>query len=123
VDVHDANGTFALTLKGQDQWTFDAPPELKGKSGAPDQLFSRLEQARADEIIDAPSSAIIAKLSKPAFEATLTTKDNKKITIDVSQSQDADGFVYARTSESPAAYKLKKQLIDDLNMKAADLAF
>ncbi len=123
VDVHNANGTFALTLKGQDQWAFDAPPELKGKSGAPDQLFSKLDQARADEIIDAPSAAILAKLAKPAFEATLTTKDGKKIAIDVSQAQDPDGSVYARTSESPAAYKLKKQLLDDLNVKAADLAF
>jgi hypothetical protein len=123
VDVHNANGTFTLTLKGPDQWTFDAPPELKGKTGAPDQLFSKLDQARADEIIDAPSAAIVAKLAKPAFEATLTTKDNKKISIDVSPTQDADGSVYARTSESPAAYKLKKQLLDDLNMKAADLAF
>jgi len=123
VDVHNANGAFALTQKGQDQWAFDAPPELKGKSGAPDQLFTRLDQARADEIIDSPSPAILAKLAKPAFEATLTTKDNKTITIDVSQAQDADGSVYARTSESPAAYKLKKQLLDDLNVKAADLAF
>jgi hypothetical protein len=123
VDVHNASGTFSLTRKNQDEWTFDAPPELKGKSGSPEQLFSRLEQARADQIIDAPTSAITAKLAKPTFEAMLTTKDGKTITIDVSQVQDADGIVYARTNESPSAYKLKKQFLDDLNAKATDLAF
>jgi hypothetical protein len=123
IDVHNSAGAFAMTRKNQDDWTFDAPPELKGKSAAPDQLFSRIQQARADEIIDKPSAAIAAKLAKPAVEIVLTTKDGKTITIDVSQAQDADGSVYARTSVSPAAYKLKKQLLDDLNLKATDLAF
>jgi hypothetical protein len=123
IDVHNASGAFSLTRKNQDEWAFDAPPELKGKSGSPEQLFSRLEQARADQIIDSPTSAIAAKLAKPAFEAVLTTKDGKTITIDASQVQDADGVIYARTSESPSAYKLKKQLLDDLNVKATDLAF
>ena len=123
VAVHNASGAFSLTRKSQDEWAFDAPPELKGKSGSPEQLFSRLAQARADQIIDSPTSAITAKFAKPAFEAVLTTKDGKTITIDVSQAQGADGVVYARTSESPAAYKLKKQVLDDLNVKATDLAF
>jgi Domain of unknown function (DUF4340) len=123
VDVHNASGAFSLTRKNQDEWTFDAPPELKGKPGSPDQLFSRLDQARADEIVDAPGTAINPKLAKPSFEAVLMSKDGTKLTIDVSQAQDADGSVYARTSQSPAAYKLKKQLLDDLNIKATDLAF
>lgn len=123
VDVHDASGAFSLSRKNQDEWTFDAPPELKGKSGSPEQLFSRLAQARADQIIDAPAAAITKKLAKPAFEAVLTTKDGKTIAVDVSEVQDADGAVFARTSRSSTAYKSKKQLLDDLNIKATDLAY
>ncbi len=94
---------------------------MKGKSASADKLFSTLEQARADEVIDKPSASIAAKFAKPAFQAVLTSKDGKKLTISVSAESDA--IVYARTSDSPAVYKLKKQFLDDLNFKASDLAF
>ncbi|MGC1385499.1 MAG: DUF4340 domain-containing protein [Candidatus Acidiferrales bacterium] len=121
IDIQNSSGTISLTRKNDDEWTFDAPPELKGKSASAEKLFSTLEQARADEVIDKPSASIAAKFTKPAFEAVFTSKDGKKLTITV--SSDSDGIVYARNSESATAYKLKKQFLDDLNLKATDLAF
>jgi hypothetical protein len=37
-------------------------------------------------------------------------------------SKASGDFAYARTSDGAAVYKLKKQALDDLNLKAADLA-
>jgi hypothetical protein len=121
IDIQNSSGAISLTRKNDDEWTFDAPPDLKGKSASADKLFSTLEQARADEVIDKPSSSIAAKFTKPAFNAVLTLKDGRKLTISV--SADAGGIVYARTSDSATVYKLKKQFLDDLNFKASDLAF
>ncbi len=80
-----------------------------------------MDQARADQIIDHPGADITARFTKPAFEAILTAKDGKKITVSI--TKESGDFVYARNSDSPAVYKLKKQTLDALNFKASDLAF
>jgi Domain of unknown function (DUF4340) len=121
IDIQNSSGAISCTRKDPDEWAFDAPPELKGKSASAEKLFSTLEQARADQVIDNPPGTVTAKFAKPAFEASLTTKDGKKLTVTI--SKDADGFVYAKTSDSEAAYKLKKQVLDDLSFKATDMAF
>jgi hypothetical protein len=50
-----------------------------------------------------------------------TSQDGKKLTVAV--SKDSDGFVYGRTSDGPTVYKFKKQILDDLTFKPADMAF
>ncbi|MFZ3333390.1 MAG: DUF4340 domain-containing protein, partial [Candidatus Acidiferrales bacterium] len=120
-EMHNANGTIELTRKNESEWTYDAPAEQKGKSASAEKLFSPLQLARAEEIYDHPAGDVAAKLSKPAFEATLKDKSGKKITVQI--SKEAGGFVYARSSEGPAIYKLKAQTLTDLDFKAADLAF
>jgi Domain of unknown function (DUF4340) len=121
IDLQNSTGAISITRKSEDEWTFDSPPAQKGKSASAEKLFSPLEQARADQVIDNPPASVTAKFAKPAFEATLTSKDGKKLTVTI--SKDADGFVYARSSEAPTVYKLKKQLLDDLSFKASDMAF
>ncbi len=121
VEIHNANGTIACTRKNDSEWTFDAPPEQKGKSANAEKLFSPLQLARAEQIFDRPGADLTSKLSKPAFEATLTDKSGKKITVQI--AKEYDGFVYARSSEGPAIYKLKAQTSTDLNFKAADMVF
>jgi hypothetical protein len=121
VEIHDANGTMACSRKDESQWVFDAPADQKGKSASPEKIFTALDQARADQIYDRPPADIAARLAKPAFEATLTTQDGKKITVSVSKA--AGDFVYARNSDGPAIYKLKKQILDSLNVKPSDLTF
>lgn len=121
VEIHNANGGMVCTRKGEFEWTFDEPADQKGKSASLEKLFNPLALARAEEIIDHPASNVTAKLSKPAFEAILTDKSGKKLTIQI--SKESDGFVYARSSDYLAVCKLKPQVLTELNFKATDLAF
>jgi Domain of unknown function (DUF4340) len=118
-EIHNANGTMACTRKNETDWTFDAPADVKGKSANAERLFSPLQLARAQEIFDHPTGDLTAKLAKPAFEAILTDKSGKKITVQI--SKEFGGFVYVRSSEGPAVYQLKAQTLTDLNFKAADM--
>lgn len=132
-EIHNANGAIFCTRKNEEEWSFDAASpadvkagdkgkeEQKGKSVSMEKLFTPLEQARAEEIFDHPSSELVGKLSKPAFAAVLTDKNGKKLTVEI--SKESGGFVYARTSDGPAIYKLKPQILADLSFKQADLTF
>lgn len=113
VEIHNTSGTFICTRKSDTDWTIDAPADQKGKSADVSKLFLPLEQAVAEQIFDQPRADLRAKLAKPAFEATLTDKSGKKLTVQI--SGEPGGFVYARTSDSPAIYKLNKQILTDLN--------
>jgi hypothetical protein len=121
VEIHNASGTIACTRKNESEWTFDAPPDQKGKLASPEKLFTTLDLARAEEIYDRPAAAIAARLTKPEFEAILTDKTGKTLTLQI--SKESSGSVYARSSEAPTIYKLKTQVLTDLNFKASDLAF
>jgi hypothetical protein len=130
-EIHNASGAILATRRSETEWTLDSSAQkdekqndkLKDNQQAKpvslDKLFTPLQQATADEIIDHPTPAIVAKLAKPAFEAILTDKGGKALKIEI--SQESGGFVYARTSESPTIYKLKPQVLTDLNFKHSDL--
>jgi hypothetical protein len=120
VEIHSANGTIICTRKSEFEWTIEEPADLKGKAADISKLFTPLEQASAEQIFDQPAPNIRAILAKPEFEVTLTDKSGKKVTVQV--SKESNGFVYARTSESTAVYKLGKQILSDLNFKPSDMA-
>jgi Domain of unknown function (DUF4340) len=113
VEIHNSSGTFICTRKSESDWTIDAPSDQKGKSPEISKVFLPLEQAVAEQVFDQPSADMRAKLAKPAFEATLTDKSGKKLTVQI--SGESGGFVYARTSDSPAIYKFTKQILSDLS--------
>ncbi len=121
MDIQNADGSISCTRKNEDEWTFDSPADLKGKSASGEKVFEPLQRARAEQIFDNPPASLSAKFAKPAFEGVFTMKDGKKLTVAI--SKDADGFVFARTSAGATVYKLKKQLLDDLTFKPADMAF
>jgi hypothetical protein len=123
VELHNSNGTVIANRKAEkeENWTIEAPADLKGKSASAWKVFTPLTTARADEVLDHPSPEILAKLAKPEIEAILAEKDGKKVTIQI--SKESGGFVYGHESGAPAVYKLKKQFTDDLNFKPADMAF
>jgi hypothetical protein len=121
VEIHNANGTIVCSRKGDTEWVFDEPADQKGKSASVEKLFSALDAARADQILDNPTPDTTARLAKPAFNATLTGKDGKKLTISI--SKEAGVFVFARSSEGPTVYRLKKQILDNLNFKPSEIAF
>ncbi len=120
VEIHNANGTIICTRKSEFEWTIEEPAELKGKPADISKLFTSLEQASAGQIFDQPAPNIRAILAKPEFQAILTDKSGKKLTVQI--SKESNGFVYARTSGSPAIYKLDKQILSDLNFKPSDMA-
>lgn len=66
-----------------------------------------------------PPPDIRAILAKPELQLVLTDKAGKKVTVEI--SKESNVFVYARTSESPAVYKLNKQILTDLNFKPSDM--
>jgi hypothetical protein len=120
-ELHNANGTVVITPKSEQEWVAEAPPELKGKAVATWKIFNPVTNARAEEIVDHPSAGILGKLAKPLVQITLTTKDGKKLTV--SFTSILVDFVYARTSDAPTVYKLKTDVLNDLNSKPLDFAY
>ncbi|MGH9712154.1 MAG: DUF4340 domain-containing protein [Candidatus Acidiferrales bacterium] len=120
LEFHDSNVTAILNRKTDkvDEWAVEAPADLKTKPGTAWRLFSALTTARADDLLDHPGAEIAAKLVKPAVEVTLTEKSGKKLTVEI--SKESGDFVYGRTSDGPAVYKMKKQVLEQLNLKADD---
>lgn len=121
VELRNANGIVLFTRKSGEEWTIDSPADQKGKSAAAWKIFTPLTTGRAEEVLDHPSPEILAKLAKPAIEVTLTKEDGQKIVVRLSSV--SGEAVFARTNESPAVYKLKKKVFDDLDFKPAELAY
>jgi hypothetical protein len=120
-ELQNANGTVVIAPKSEQEWIAEAPPELKGKAVATWKIFSSVTNARAEEIVDHPSAEILAKLAKPLVQLTLRAKDGKKLTVSLTSI--SGDFVYARTSDSPTVYKLKKDVLNDLTSKPLDFAY
>jgi hypothetical protein len=132
-EIHNASGTILCTRKNETDWTFDATAAKdqtqkqndRQKANQPeksvnlDKLFTSLQQATADEVIDQPTPALLAKLAKPAFEADLADKNGKVLKVEI--SKESGGFVYARTNETAGIFKLKPQILTDLSLKPSDL--
>jgi hypothetical protein len=121
IELRNANGTMACTRKTGEQWNVDSPVDLKGKSAATWKIFTPLTTARAEEVLDHPSPDILGKLAKPAVEIALTRKDGQKVIVRLSAV--SGDSVYAQSSESPAVYRLRKQIFDDLDFKPVELAY
>ena len=119
ITVQNANGLIECLQGKTDEWSMVQPAASKGKSVQGWKLTDPIENARATEIYDAPSAAILAHLKKPAITVTFADKSGKKTTVEISAA-DKDS-VYVKTSNAPQVYKLNKQILTDLGFKAADL--
>jgi hypothetical protein len=119
VEMHNANGAIICTRKSEFEWTIEEPADRKGKSAEISKILTPLEQAQEQQIFDQPTPDIRTILAKPEFQAILTDKSGKKVTVQI--SKESNGVVYAKTSESPAIYKLDKQILSDLNFKPSDI--
>jgi Domain of unknown function (DUF4340) len=123
IQLHNANGAIEISPKenSSGQWVVDAPAAEKGKSASNWKILDPLTSLRAVQIIDHPPAALLAGLKKPAITAVLTKKDGQQVTVRISKP--SGDFAYAQSSESPELFKIKKQTVDDLNLKPADLAY
>lgn len=122
IEVRNAGGSISLSKKkdGSEEWVFDAPADQKGKPATSWKVLDPLTGASADEVIDKPAANQLALVANPAVTAILTDKGGKTLTIRVSKP--AGDFIYAQASDGVAVFKLKKEVLDSLNVKAADLA-
>jgi hypothetical protein len=122
IELQNANGTAILVHKegAEDEWTFDSPADQKGKAATGWKVMSPVDALKADEVLDHPPANIGATLAKPAVQVILTDKSGKVLKVQI--SKESGDSVYASTSEGAAVYKLKKQALQDLNLKPVDLA-
>jgi hypothetical protein len=119
VEFHNDHGLIVVNSTSGNNWAIDSPDNQKGKSAALSKIFDPLTGLSADQVIDHPEPALVAKLAKPAIEVVLTDKIGKKVTLKMSEP--SGDVVYAQASDSPTLFKLKKQGFDNLNFEASSL--
>jgi hypothetical protein len=121
IEVNESNGSISLSRKkdSPDDWVFDAPPDQKGKAASSWKIFDPLTSLTAEDVIDHPAPSLLALEAKPQLTATLTGKDGKMLTVKISKA--SGDFAYAQATDSPSLYKIKKDSLDALNVKPADL--
>jgi Domain of unknown function (DUF4340) len=120
--LESPGGSFTLVRKPDDpgEWIFDAPADRQGKVAASWKILDPLGSLQAEEVIDHPAPAELARLSNPAIRLTLTGPDGKDQTLRVSPLSGDTAYVQA--DGNPALFKIKKSDFDQLNVKADDLA-
>jgi hypothetical protein len=122
IQLQNANGTIEISRQGTEgQWKIDTPATDKGKTASSWKILNPFTSLRADEVVDHPSVAQLAAVKNPAITAILTKTDGQQITVRISKPS-AD-IAYAQSSQSPELFKIKKQTVDDLNLKPSDVSF
>jgi hypothetical protein len=123
MEIRNQNGSISLSRKkdSPDDWVFDTPADQKGKAASSWKVLDPLAGLTAEEVIDHPASNLLALEANPAVTVVVTGKEAKPLVVKISKV--SGDFVYAQASDSPSLYKLKKDALDSLNVKAADLAF
>jgi hypothetical protein len=121
IQIHNSAGATVLSRKkdNPDEWVIGAPAEQQGKSAASWKILGPIGNLRAEEVMDRPPAGLLAQLARPAVRVVLTGKNGQEITLRISKP--SGDFAYVQASGSPALYKLKKEVVDDLNLKPADL--
>lgn len=122
LQIRNASGSISLSRKtgSPDDWVFDVPADQKGKPASSWKMLDPLIGLSAEDVIDHPAPSLLAQVANPVVTAVLTDKNGKALTIRVSKA--SGDFVYAQASDSASLYKLKKDVLDSLNVKASDLA-
>jgi hypothetical protein len=118
--IRNEKQTMRATRSNDGKWLVEEPAERKGKEMYVLRVFDSFKNSRATEVMDHPAGNILAKLAKPAVEIKLTGKDGAVTTIAVS-AKDGNA-VYARSSLSPAVFKLDSNILAQLNFPAEQVA-
>ena len=113
------NPNLKLTAeKSGDKWLIKEPADKKDKDAPAFKVVNPFE-TKAEEIVESPSGDVRSKLAKPAVEAKLTYKDGKVVEVKVSSADGENAYVSVKGRNE--VFKVKKQMLDDLSFKAADL--
>lgn len=122
IRLQNSNGAIEISRLGTGgQWKIVVPAADKGKSASSWKILNPFTSLRADAVIDRPSAIQLAAMRSPAVTAVLTKNSGQTVTVRISEP--SGGVAYAQSSESPELFKIKKQTVDDLNLKASDVAF
>lgn len=122
IQLQNSNGIIEISRQGTDgPWKIAAPAGDKGKSASSWKILNPFTSLRADEVIDHPSAAQLAAMKNPAVTVVFTRKDRQQVTVRLSKPSGA--IAYAQSSASPELFKIKKQTVDDLNLKPKDVSF
>lgn len=121
IEIHGSNGSFSISRKkdSPDDWVFDAPTDQKGKAASSWKVLDPLTSLTAEEVIDHPAGNLLALEKAPEITALLTGKDGKMLTVKISKP--SGDFAYAQASDSASLYKIKKDSLNALNVKPADV--
>lgn len=122
IRLQNSHGIIEISRQGNGgQWKIDAPTVDKGKSASSWKILDPFTSLRADEVIDHPTAALLAKMKNPVVTAILTQKDGKQITVRLSKP--SGDVAYAQSSQSSGLFRIKKETVDDLDLKPKDVAF
>ena len=119
VEIKNSNVKLSAEKDKDGKWLVRESGDNKGKEFKIDKVLDPLSTNKATDILDKPSSSISGKLSSPVVEVHLTDKAGKTTIVNIS-SADGDS-VYVSVKGRSGVYKVNKQLLDDLNVKAVDL--
>jgi hypothetical protein len=119
VEIKNSNVKLSAEKDKDGKWLVKDAGDNKGKEFKIDKVVDALSSNKATEILDKPPSSVTGKLSNPAVELHLSDKAGKTTIVSVS-SADGDS-VYVSVKGRSGVYKVNKQLLDDLNVKATDL--
>jgi len=119
VEIKNSNIKLSAEKAKDGKWLVKEPGDSKGKEFKIDKVLDSISTNKATEILDKPSSSVSGKLSSPVVELHLTDKTGKTTIVSIS-SADGDS-VYVSVKGRSGVYKVNKQLLDDLNVKANDL--
>jgi hypothetical protein len=122
IQLQNSNGTIEIGRQGTDaQWKIEAPASEKGKSASSWKILNPFTSLRADKLIDHPSSVQLAAVKNPAVTATLTKTSGKQITVRISKP--IGDIAYAQSTDSVELFEIKKQTLEDLDLKLKDVAY
>jgi uncharacterized protein DUF4340 len=118
--IRNEKQTMKASLSADGKWQVEEPAALKGKTMAVWHVFDPLNSSKATEVMDHPPAKILSKLDKPAVEIKLTDKKGAVTTVMVS-AKDGNA-VYARSSASPAVFKMDPYFLEQLNFLGSQAA-
>ncbi|MFN9742251.1 MAG: DUF4340 domain-containing protein [Acidobacteriota bacterium] len=114
IRIRNANLTLIAERSDDGKWLIKEPAEKSGQEASAFNVIDPFETP-ATEVIEKPTPAILALLSKPVIEAQLTDQAGKVTSIRFSAAK--EGSAYARVEGRSDIYKIPDSVIDNLGFK------
>jgi len=116
--VKNEHGSLVAAKNAEGKWIVAEPAAMKGREVETDRIINTLRGSRADGILDSPTPADRARLTRSPVEVELTAKDGSATKVEFSTGK---GDVYVRSSIGPMLFKVARPVLDAVNIKTAEL--